>query len=251
MALSKQISIPNDVLNVLLNLEWRNSLECVITGQLERTLYTKVNKILEALGGKWNRGKQCHVFTVPPQDTIANALETNIVMVEKDGYFPTPEPIVHRMMSKFGSKIDGLVLEPEAGTGHIVDVLRGQYDVTDIHCIEKNASRQRILKDKGYKLVGDDFMQFLPDVLYPFIVMNPPFENQQDIDHIEYAFDTCLQTGGQMTAICSESPFFRTNKKSTAFLKFIDSYGVSERLPIDSFKESGTQIHTRLIYFKK
>lgn len=62
-----------------------------ITAQLDRKLYIRVNDVLEALGGKWDRRSKAHVF---PGDAAA-ALEAAIITGEYArpgdfGFFPTP-----------------------------------------------------------------------------------------------------------------------------------------------------------------
>jgi hypothetical protein len=38
-----------------------------LTGQLDRPTYVAVNKILDLMGGKWNRGAKAHVSPEPPE----------------------------------------------------------------------------------------------------------------------------------------------------------------------------------------
>ena len=48
---------------------------------------------------------------------------------------------------------------------------------------------------------------------YDKIIMNPPFENGQDIDHIRHAY-SLLNDGGRVVCIMSEGTFYRNDKKS-------------------------------------
>ena len=60
-----------------------------------------------------------------------------------------------------------------------------------------------ILRAKGYRnVVPGDFMKYLDYVgpehnnaIYDRILMNPPFEHGQDVDHVEHAFNL-LKPGG-------------------------------------------------------
>lgn len=55
------MNIDSKVLDVLGNSTMDgNSLK--LTGQLDRSLYVAVNKVLELAGGKWNRKSQSHLF---------------------------------------------------------------------------------------------------------------------------------------------------------------------------------------------
>ena len=87
---------------------------------------------------------------------------------------------------------------------------------------------------------------------YDRVVMNPPFEDGQDIDHVRRAFDANLKPGGKLVAIMSEGPFFRSDKKAQAFRQWLEENGgTSERLAPGTFKESGTGTATRLVTVEK
>jgi hypothetical protein len=49
------MKIDNDVANVLINSNVKDNLLYLPPEQLERSLYLRVNKVLQSLGGKWNR----------------------------------------------------------------------------------------------------------------------------------------------------------------------------------------------------
>lgn len=50
----------------------------------------------------------------------------------------------------------------------------------------------------------------------------------------------------------AESAFFRSDKKSVAFRKWLDKNGgYSEKLPEGAFKESGTMVNARLVVIVK
>ena len=67
------------------------------------------------------------------------------------------------------------------------------------------------LEAKGYNLAGEsNFLDHEGE--YDRIVMNPPFEAGQDIDHVRHAFQF-LKDGGRLVSIMSPSPFFREDKK--------------------------------------
>ena len=90
-----------------------------LSAQLDRADYSKVNKILEALGGKWNKKAGAHVFTgSDPEEVIATYLETGkLDNPEKFGFFPTPAPLARELVELAGLQPGDTVLEPQAGTG--------------------------------------------------------------------------------------------------------------------------------------
>lgn len=53
--------VDDEVLAVLSRAE-TNGFELKLTGQLDRKLYERTNKVLEAAGGKWSRKAKAHIF---------------------------------------------------------------------------------------------------------------------------------------------------------------------------------------------
>jgi len=245
--LTKQLRFDNDVLDVLRDMDWQQGglLGILTCGQLERTLYVKVNKALEAMGGKWNRKAGGHIFKLDPRPTVEGLLDNGVLTIEKDGFFETPPEVVGRMLDLI--VIQGTVLEPSAGLGAIADQL--PIDRNRLVCIEKNAQRTDVLREKGYRAHCADFF----DVSGQFntIVMNPPFEQGQDINHVRHAYEV-LAPEGWMVSVMSEGPFFRQDKKAQAFRAWLDEVGgYSEKLDNGAFKDSGTMVNARLVAIHK
>lgn len=92
-------------------------------------------------------------------------------------FYPTPKELLRKITSTVQWwKIDG-ILEPEAGKGDIADYIKSEhYDRAVIDCIEINPELQATLKGKGYSVVHDDFLTFVPKYHYDLIIMNPPFD---------------------------------------------------------------------------
>jgi hypothetical protein len=93
MTLTKNIKIDTSALNIIAGMQWETTPKGVVGrivgGQLERKLYEAVNKGLDALGGKWNRGMGGHVFGTDPRPQVEALLGTGVVVVEHDGFFRT------------------------------------------------------------------------------------------------------------------------------------------------------------------
>ena len=177
-----------------------------------------------------------------------NRFSENKVSVPKGtGYFPTPEDVVTQLID-LAELEDGMsVLEPSAGQGHILKGLKGQYKIT---CGELFSGNQDVLKRKGYVVEFDDFMEFATSRRYDRIVMNPPFEGQADIDHVLHAF-SLLQKNGRLVSVMSKSVIFREDKKTKQFRELLEKHGHWVELPADSFKESGTGVHTVIVVMNK
>ncbi len=168
-----------------------------------------------------------------------------------DGFFPTPKNIVEKMLDEADIKKGEIVLEPSAGKGNIADEIRTRYPDNALEVAEINGSLAELLKEKGHNVVGNDFLA--TNKKYDKIIMNPPFEKLQDIDHVKHAYDM-LNPGGRLVAIMSESPFFNSAKKAEVFRTWLEDVGgVSEKLPENSFKNSerSTGVNTRMVVIDK
>lgn len=190
-----------------------------------------------------------HRGNAPKQDPIKVAKRALIGM-KIAGYFPTPPKVVDRLMELADVREGQKVLEPSAGTGNIADRLRDTK--ADVETIETVPTLANILKMKGHNIVGGDFMEHT-DGDYDRIVMNPPFEKGQDIDHVRHAYDL-LKPGGKLVAVMSEGPFGRSDAKAEGFRQWLDAVGgTSERLPQGSFLDSdrSTGVATRIVTILK
>lgn len=79
---------------------------------------------------------------------------------------------------------------------------------------------------------------------YDRIIMNPPFSNRRDAEHVRHAF-TLLKPGGRIVAIMGEGVFFGQDKKAQEFREWLDSVGgTSEKLPEGSFMDSDLPVTT-------
>ena len=149
-------------------------------------------------------------------------IEENIRGVKIPGFFPTPKNLIEEMIKLGDINSSHEVLEPSAGKGDMVDVLKAN-GINNIDCIEIAHSLKEILKLKGCNLVGSDFLKF-NDKKYDRIIMNPPFENLQDIDHIRHAYNT-LKDGGILVSVMCAGIMPNRRKKAEEFREWIDSLG--------------------------
>lgn len=178
-------------------------------------------------------------------------LERQLIGTKIPGYFPTPKAVVDRMIDKADIEPGMKVLEPSAGKGNIADAIKEAGATPDV--VEINPTLRNVLEKKGYSDIKNDFLEMLAEPTYDRVVMNPPFENGQDIDHVKHAYDL-LKPGGRVVAIMSEGPFFRGDKKAKEFREWLESVeGTSEKLPEGSFKSSErpTGVATRLVVIDK
>lgn len=229
--------------------------------QLDRKTYEAVNKCLESIGAKWNRKVKGHIIDGEASELLDNLILTGETTDLKKEYqfFPTPMELGKQMCKMAEINEHSRVLEPSAGSGNLVKAIIDA-GARSVYCVELNASMIPALQELNNNGLGPivvaeqgDFLliDLAEKIDVNRIVMNPPFSRQQDIDHIMEAWKV-LQPGGILVSIVSESPFFRTNRKSVEFRDFLkenDAEIVS--LPEGAFKESGTMVRTRIVKLKK
>lgn len=138
------------------------------------------------------------------------------------GFYPTPPDVVEIIVSELASSFTLLkgkkVLEPSAGKGDIADALSNLELL--VHCCEIEKSLCKKLLDKGHAIVANDILKYSPDFLYDFVVMNPPFEKQQDILHIRKAWEL-LKPNGKLIAVMSIGWTYGTSKPYKEFRKWL------------------------------
>lgn len=179
-------------------------------------------------------------------------MERELIGKKIPGFFPTPPDLIERMIELAELKANDSILEPSAGKGDILDAIRAKKLGVELECMEVNYSLREILKAKNYDLIGDDFLSYNPEIstrLHNKMLMNPPFEKGQDIDHVTHALK-CIYSNGKVVAVMSEGVFFRADKKATAFRELLHQKGAYISEPIkEAFKSSfnSTGVAVRIV----
>ncbi|MFE6066719.1 class I SAM-dependent methyltransferase [Streptomyces sp. NPDC056525] len=207
-----------------------------LPGQLDIKLYQRVNLALGAVGGKWSRSKQAHLFPVDAADAVALLLNTGEVTTDDErGWYPTPAPIVDRLLELADLTPGYEVLEPSAGRGAIAGPAAARGALVD--CVELDPSRADHIRAGGYarSVTTADFLAVPVNRQYQRVIMNPPFADRQDIRHVERAL-RFLQPGGLLVAVMFGSLTFRQDRTSRDFLARVrEARGTVAELPDDAF----------------
>jgi predicted RNA methylase len=240
--------IPDDVLRIMSMATVMGNVVVLNSGQLERDMYLKVNKVLEAMGGKWNRKEKGHVFNGDPVEKIESILLTGEYNMPADmGFYETPVEVVEMMIRHAKLDYGTRVLEPSAGMGAIARVVAQFVGKENVYCCELDTDRWVYLFNMGFVSGSRDFLKMEPATLFDRVIMNPPFSRQQDIDHVTHALKF-LKPGGILVSIMGSGITFRENKKTVEFrnlLGRLDSNIIP--LPSGSFKVSGTMVNTVMV----
>lgn len=178
----------------------------------------------------------------PKEADKIKQLERAMIGRRNDGmdFFPTPASVADEMVEAADIQEGMSVLEPSAGMGHIADRIREAGVEPDV--VELAVDRRELLEAKGYNLVGNDFMDV--DGKYDRIIMNPPFGDRRDAEHVQHAYDM-LKPGGRLVAIMGEGVFFGSDSKAQAFRNWLDQVGgTSEKLAEGTFLDPSLPVNT-------
>lgn len=260
--------LDDEVIRALSSMEI-NGNKARLNGQLSRSIYTRTNKALEAIGGKWISKEKAHVFgeDVDVSARIEEAIISGEVTDTKKAYdfFETPRKVALQVARAAQIEPGMKVLEPSAGKGALaiaaLDVTYrepGQgvasrpieldlYELQpELHAILSNDKR---LADA--QVTCRDFLTLPLNPVYDRVVMNPPFSGQKDIAHVLHAW-AMLKPGGRLAAVMSSGVTFRANKATAAFRVMVHTQkGTITDLPDGSFEESGTGVRTVLVTMEK
>jgi type I restriction-modification system DNA methylase subunit len=244
------MNIDSAVLDVLSNASMDgNSLK--LTGQLDRPLYVATNKILEAAGGKWNRKAQAHVFDGDAAEIMDQIILTGKVLNKKQelGQFFSPIAVVERVIELAEISNGDSILEPSAGNGAILRVLRQRFPLNSITAVEIDESHTELSAMATRMFYGDflDLRSVSHETgMFDRICMNPPFAKNASPAHVLKAL-SLLKPNGRLVSVMPSSVTFRTDKLNKMVRAAVDAGGSIEALPDNAFSESGTNVNTVIV----
>lgn len=245
------MKVPAAVLDALKTATTDGTLLHLTGPRMTKTLYQRVNEVIEGAGGRWDKGAQAHVFPGSAVEAIAPVLATGTVVTLREKrqdsqYFPTPAPVVARLL-ELAEVAPGMeVLEPSAGTGAIATALAAAGAVVD--CVERDPGYAAALLGAGTARTvrAADFLAVPPEVRYDRVVMNPPFTRGTDIAHVEHAL-RFLKPDGLLVSVMSWAVTYGT-RKTAAFRALVENRGGTvEAVAAGAFAESGTDVDTVIV----
>lgn len=258
----KQVEIAPDVRAVLERGTWPDpAIFRLPDGQLDRKLYEGVNKVLIALGGKWDRKVQGHRFSADARQALETALTDGVAVDQKRTMeqFFTPPAVARQLTDLMGLPRADVrhVLEPSAGAGAIVQALN-EIATPLITAIEidraLHGAHLASLTSGGHRLICGDFLSWEPPAGLPpidAVAMNPPFGNRADIAHVTRALHF-LRPGGVLGAIMSPHWTFATSAIAEAFRGLVNDHSHAwTPLPEGSFRASGTGVNSGILIIQK
>lgn len=118
-----------------------------------------------------------------------------------------------------------------------------------IHCVELEPELRATLLGMGYRIVGDDFLEFKPDDDYDLIVMNPPFSAGDK--HLLHAWE--IMRGGDIVCLLPAAMLDNAHTASRRLLaSIIEQHGSVESLgPCFEDAERKTRVDVALVRLHK
>lgn len=174
-------------------------------------------------------------------------------MFDFQQFYPTPKDLAERMVNLIKNP-EGMVLEPSAGNGALIDAYRKHFHTysRSVHCIEINSERQATLKGKDYEVIFDNFLDFNPLTPYSVIIMNPPFHN--GAKHLMKAISVC-NAGGQIVCLLNaetiKNPYTKERRALLSLLKKQAIYTVEFANLAFNEAERSTDVEVAIVYVRK
>jgi protein-L-isoaspartate O-methyltransferase len=179
-------------------------------------------------------------------EAMADTLKAGVQVVSAPQLFPTPPELAEQVAQLAEIRPGHSVLEPSAGTGRLIEAVAAVCRDIALTTVEINQALHDRLSVRwmaGANHVRADFLECNGELgQFDRIVMNPPFQNAEDIKQILHALGK-LKAGGRLVAVCANGPRQQATLQPLA-TAWID-------LPTGSFREEGTNVNAAIVVIEK
>ena len=175
-------------------------------------------------------------------------------------YYPTPPTLIQKMLDKIDFKMISSILEPSAGSGHLVEAIIEKFKnsrsyyyskeaIWDIDTIELDNELRMILKGKGCRVVHDNYLTYSTFKSYDCIIANFPFSEGDK--HLLKALEMQESQGGVIVCILNaetlRNPYSNIRKE---LLDKLEHYNAEIEYIQNAFidSERSTNVEIALIY---
>ena len=212
---------------------------------------TEIARLVQGVLIQWRKDNRAGVS---PEERERRELERETLELSRyniPGFYQTPRAVVARMISLSDIEPGQTILEPSAGAGAIADGIRETFgDTVSVECWEPCGALRSILEKKRHNLRGFYFEECdTKNERFDRVLMNPPFEKNQDAQHVRRAF-AALKPGGRLVAIVGAGSGFA--KLSDLVSEFGE---LDEPLPAGTFNTvesiNTTNVCARLLVLQK
>lgn len=222
--------------------------------QFNKKSYAEAKKWIEKAGGSWQGGKiQGFTFPFNPERIFSILKEGKRCNLQQEyQFFETPAEVADWLVMLAGEIHENdTVLEPSAGRGALIKAIHRACPSVTVECYELMPENREFLHSLDNVIILDE--DFTKDSVgsYTKIIANPPFSNNQDIEHVRIMYER-LAAGGTLAAITSSHWKIASEKKCVDFRNWLEEvHGEVFEIGAGEFKESGTSISTMAVVIKK
>ncbi len=176
------------------------------------------------------------------------------MFTDNKDFYPTPQNLIDKMLDGLDWGMIHTILEPSAGKGNIVEVLKKKEDFNNrwytkvklnIDCIENDQNLRHILKGKDFRVVHDDFLTYDTMKEYDLILMNPPFSN--GCKHLLKALEMQKRNGGAIVCLLNaETLKNQCSNERITLARLLEEYNADIQYIQDAFidaeRKTGVEI---------
>lgn len=173
-------------------------------------------------------------------------------------FYPTPPELAKRLIAA-DDDLDlyysvRTVLDPSAGKGDLLKAMNESFNFKynrrtfDCYAVEIDPDLRAILKEKNYRLIGSDFLNFRTYSQFDLILMNPPFSCGEK--HLLKALEM-QKNGGKIRCILNaetiRNPY--TNERKL-LVKQLESYGAEIEYVKNAFSHAEVKTDVEIAIVK-
>jgi len=201
---------------------------------------------LDRLAGLRSSNSETAIEMAAKRDRFASLAEHAPPVFTGRQLFPTPPTLADRVVAMADIAPGDRVLEPSAGFGRLIEAIGRAAVECDLVTVEMDFRMVRHLRERwpAARHHQGNFRAHDVGLLGRFdvVVMNPPFERGEDIQHISHALQM-LKPGGRLVSICAAGPKQREKiPELPHFDEWVD-------LPSGSFRAEGTSVSAAIVTF--
>ena len=169
-------------------------------------------------------------------------------------FYPTPPELAKRLIDEEFFYSVRTVLDPSAGKGDLLKAINERFKSSynhktyDCYAVEVDPDLRAILKEKNYRLIGSDFLNFRTYNQFDLILMNPPFSCGEK--HLLKALEM-QKNGGKIRCILNaetiRNPY--TNERKL-LVQQLESYGAKIEYVKNAFSHAEVKTNVEVAIIK-